>query len=103
MQTNQKRSIYKESLIELLFAAGDVITDVKFGRRFGYCGLLWKAACFVCLFLTGLFFYLDVVVLGVIGIVGTVICFVFSIRCSWRDICRVRKAQAAGTAQETDA
>lgn len=82
-----------ECLLEVLFGAVDLITDVEFGRRFGYGSFLWKVAGIICLFLTALFFYLDVVALGVIGIVGIVICLVFSIRCSWRDSCRTRKAQ----------
>ena len=80
--------------IEQLFGSLEIADDVRLGKRFGFGGFLWQLAFVASIFVTALFFYLDVYVLGVIGILGSVACFVSMIHRTCRDIRKKQETEA---------
>ena len=80
-------------MLELFMAIATLIDDVRHAKRFGWGSFLWELASFACLVVTVIFFAVDVIVLGVAGILGSVVCLVVACRRMWRDIRKTRQAE----------
>ena len=81
-------------VVELIMDIFSFVDDIRFASHYGWGSFLWGLATVVCGIVTYLFFYYDFVVLGVIGIIGTVTCLVLGCRQTWRDIRKKREAEA---------
>ena len=68
--------------------------DICFSVRYGWGTFLWGLATMICAVVTGLLFTFDLVILGVLAAIGTVVCLVLSCRQSSRDIRRKREEEA---------
>ena len=86
-------------IVELIMYILSFCDDVRFGNRYGWGSFLWSLAATACAVVTYLFFYFDFVVLGVIGVIGTVACFVIGIRWTWQDV-RKKHEEEARTRQQ---
>ena len=82
--------------VDLLSIFADLCDDIRFGKRYGFGSFLWSVASFLCLCLAGLFFSLKWKLLGVLTILGAVICFIC---CGCRTVRDVRKKRTE-TAKE---
>ena len=80
-------------LIDLFMAIATLIDDVRHAKRFGWGSFLWELASFACLVVTVISFAVDLIALGVAGIIGTVVCLVSACCRTWRDIRETRKSR----------
>ena len=80
-------------LVDLFMGIADIILNILFVKRFGWGSFLWDLAAVACLAVAVIFFVADMIVLGVIGIIGVDACSVMSSRRVWRDIRSKREQQ----------
>lgn len=78
----------------------EMVDDFRFGTRFGFSGILWKLATYVCLIVTVCGFVWEWYIIGIIGIAGTVVSLIFSFKCTFKNIKETREAE--GNHGETD-
>ena len=75
-------------IIDFFLMIAELFDDIRFGKRYGFGSFLWSMASFVCLCLVGVFFSLKWKLLGVLAILGAVICFIC---CGCRVVQDIRK------------
>jgi len=80
--------------VDIFLAIADMIDDVRFGKRYGFGSVLWLLGCLACVFMIVFGFGKGLAILGAIGIVGTVLCFVLFIRRRILDIKQKHRAKS---------
>ena len=81
-------------VVELIMEILSFCDDIRFANRYGWSGFLWGLAASVSAAVTYLFFYFDLVILGVVGVIGTIACLVIGIRQIGQDIRKKHEEEA---------
>ena len=87
-------------LIELIMDILGLFADIQIGRRYGWGSFKWDLASFACLIVAVLFLSADLHILGTLGIIGCVACFVMGCRRLWQDMKSQREYEAWKREQE---